>query len=122
MIQRVQTLYVDDCDGQSPADETVLFALDGVNYEIDLTHDNAEKLRAAIRPWQEHARRARSGRRVGRGGTAAVPGVRRAHRATRIDPAQSRAIREWAAANGMEVSGRGKIPAAVHQAYEAAHN
>lgn len=117
MIQRIQTLYVDDCDGKSEADETVQFALDGTYYEIDLTTDNAGKLRAAIQPWLE------SGRKVQRGGRqrTTATGKRRPHRATRIDPAQSRAIREWAASNGMTVSSRGKIPAAIHQAYEEAH-
>jgi hypothetical protein len=118
MIQRVQTLFVDDRDGESPADETVHFSLDGVDYEIDLTHANAEQLRAALQPWRDSGRRVRRGKRTG---TTAANGTRRAHRATRIDPAQSRAIREWAAANGLVVSGRGKIPASVHQAYEAAH-
>ncbi|SDS89502.1 Lsr2 protein [Microlunatus soli] len=119
MIQRVQTLYIDDCDGQSAADETVQFALDGVNYEIDLTSANAAELRALLQPWRDRGRKvARAGRRQ-REANGGKPN--RPHRATRIDPAQSRAIREWAAANDMPISSRGKIPTAVHQAYDAAH-
>lgn len=118
MIQRVQTLYVDDCDGQSPADETVHFALDGVNYEIDLTSANAERLRAAIQPWRDSGRKIRRGDRR-RDANGVKPN--RPHRATRIDPAQSRAIREWAETNGMPISSRGKIPTAVHEAFDAAH-
>ena len=38
---------VDDLDG-SEAAESVEFALDGVAYEIDLSEDNAEKLRDAL--------------------------------------------------------------------------
>src|SRR4051812_12785339 len=103
MVQRVQSVLVDDLDGYSPAEETVYFALDGVNYEIDLSSINANKLRETVRPWQEHGRRIpRSGRRAqaerrrGRNG-----GVR-----VRIDPAQSRAIRVWAEENGFKISSR----------------
>ena len=42
-----QVVLVDDLDG-GPADETVTFSLDGVSYEIDLTHDNAAALRDAL--------------------------------------------------------------------------
>ena len=45
MAKKVQVLLVDDLDKSSPADETVSFSLDGVSYEIDLTSDNAAKLR-----------------------------------------------------------------------------
>jgi hypothetical protein len=44
MAQKVQVLLVDDIDGGS-ADETVQFGLDGASYEIDLSSDNARKLR-----------------------------------------------------------------------------
>lgn len=37
------------------------------------------------------------------------------------DPAQLAAIREWAAANGHEVSPRGRIAKDVQEAYQAAH-
>ncbi len=117
MVQRVQSVLVDDLDGRSPAEETVFFALDGVNYEIDLSMANAERFREAVRPWQEHGRRtargrqARSERRRGR-----VAATR-----ARIDPAKSREIRVWAEENGFKISSRGKIPDAVHRAFDAAH-
>ena len=44
MAQRVKIILEDDLDG-SPAEETVTFGLDGVTYEIDLSTDNAAKLR-----------------------------------------------------------------------------
>ena len=40
MAQKVFVSLVDDIDG-SEADETVEFGLDGVNYEIDLSAENA---------------------------------------------------------------------------------
>lgn len=116
MVQRVQTWMVDDFDGQSTATETVSFVLDGVGYEIDLSTDNAGKLRDTIRPWQQNGRRVRNRKK---------PTAQRTKPTTqtpRIDPSQARAIRDWAAANGYTVSARGKIPAAVHEAFEAAHS
>lgn len=118
MVQRVQSVLVDDLDGRSPAEETVSFALDGVNYEIDLSSANAERFREAVRPWQEHGRRlARAGRHPR---TERRRGRAAATRA-RIDPAKSRAIRVWAEENGFKISARGKIPDAVHRAFDAAH-
>lgn len=45
MAKKVIITLIDDLDGESEAAETVEFALDGVGYEIDLTADNAERLR-----------------------------------------------------------------------------
>ena len=44
MAQQTIVTLVDDLDG-SDADETVEFALDGREYEIDLTADHAKALR-----------------------------------------------------------------------------
>ena len=44
MAQKTQIILVDDIDG-SEATQTVTFALDGVNYEIDLNDDHAAALR-----------------------------------------------------------------------------
>ena len=44
MAEKIQVLLVDDIDG-GEATETVNFGLDGVAYEIDLSSDNAKKLR-----------------------------------------------------------------------------
>ena len=45
MAQRIQVILIDDITG-GDASETVNFALDNVSYEIDLSADNAAKLRA----------------------------------------------------------------------------
>jgi hypothetical protein len=111
MAQRVQVLLVDDIDN-TDADETVTFALDGVSYEIDLNTANAAKLRDALAPWVGHARRS-GGRKVsGRGGNGGG-GARRK---------DVSAVREWARSNGHDVSERGRIPAAVQEAYDKANN
>ena len=110
MAQRVEVVLIDDIDGGNAA-ETVTFALDGVTYEIDLNDKNARKLRDDFATWTGHARRA---------GTAKAGSRRRAGSgaAKRTDLA---AVREWARANGHDVSDRGRISADVQAAYDKAH-
>lgn len=115
MAKKVTVTLVDDVDGEAPADETVEFGVDGVTYEIDLSSKNAEKLRNQLSTWVEHARRV-SGRRRGRGSSGSGRG-----RAS-IDREQSAAIREWARKNGHNVSSRGRIPAEVVDAFNAAND
>ena len=106
-MERIVIELVDDYDG-SPADERVSFSLDGRAYEIDLSSGNAAALRAAVAPFQEHARR-----------TGGKPrGGRRAKSNGNATPAE---IREWAEANGYEVSGRGRVSAHIREAYAAAN-
>ncbi len=50
MAKETITRLIDDLDG-GEADETVKFGLDGVQYEIDLSKDNAAKLREALQPY-----------------------------------------------------------------------
>src|SRR5215210_4474734 len=59
MAQRVNVVLVDDIDG-SDAAETVSFGLDGVQYDIDLSAANADKLRESLAGYIGHARRAAS--------------------------------------------------------------
>ncbi len=59
MARRIVHQLVDDLDGtilEVGEGETVLFSLDGVAYEIDLTDDNAAALRAAVAPYVAAAR------------------------------------------------------------------
>lgn len=112
MAQKVQVVLVDDLDGGS-ADETVSFALDGVSYEIDLTTAHASSLRDAVAPWVANARRL-GGRSAARARRASASG------ASASTGGSAAAIREWARANGFTVNERGRIPAEVKTAYEAA--
>jgi hypothetical protein len=111
MAQKVTVTLVDDLDG-SEAGETVEFGLDGAFYEIDLSGDNAERLRDALADYVEHARRS-GGRK--RQGARVIAG--RAPRTASADREQNQAIREWARKQGMNVSDRGRIPKEVSDAY-----
>ena len=110
MAQRVQIILEDDYDGGT-ADETVTFALDGAEYEIDLSSDNAAKLRDELAPWIGHARKT-GGRRKR---AAAAP-------AKADDSSSTSEIRAWALANGRDVSSRGRVSGEVREAYEKAHS
>ncbi|MDT3396838.1 Lsr2 family protein [Streptomyces sp. B1866] len=112
MAQKVQVLLVDDLDGVE-ADETVTFALDGKTYEIDLTTDNADKLREALEPYT------RNGRRTGGRSTGTRGGKVRTPSSSGQDTAK---IRAWAKENGYEVNDRGRVPASVREAYEKANS
>lgn len=107
MAQRVQITLVDDTDG-GPADETVRFALDGVQYEIDLSTANAATLRESLRQWAAQGRRLRRDR-VGR--AASVPPSTSQRRATPDE------IRQWGRKNGFKVSDRGRVAQAVQDAF-----
>jgi Lsr2 len=102
---------VDDIDGNE-ADETLEFGIDGKSYEIDLSKENAGKLRDALAQFVGSARRLSGGR--GRRPAAAAPA---ATRRPSIDREQNQAIRDWARKRGMKVSDRGRIPAEVLDAY-----
>jgi hypothetical protein len=104
MAQKVQVMLVDDLDG-SAADETVTFGLDGAKFEIDLTAAHAAELRSALAPWIRAGRKT-SSRTASRG---------------RSSGGDVSKIRAWAKSHGYQVSERGRIPANIRDAYNAAH-
>jgi hypothetical protein len=115
MAQRQVVELIDDLDGKVlDHGETVTFGLDGIDYEIDLSDKNAAKLRGGLAPYVA-AGRGKSGRRSG--GRSGRGPVGKAD--TLVD---SRAVRAWAAAHGIQVSSRGRIPADVIAQFRAAGN
>jgi hypothetical protein len=114
MAQKHIVQLIDDLD-QSAATETVAFGLDGAQYETDLSAKNAAKLRDALASYVANARRA------SRGSVRSYSTGRRGGRPTRSDREQTQAIREWARKNGHKVGEKGRIPAAVLEAYNAKH-
>jgi hypothetical protein len=112
MARQVITTLIDDLDGKK-ADRTVEFSLDGVNYAIDLSEANAGKLRKALDPYIN------AGTRLGRAPATRVPARRGANGRTVTSRDENRLIREWAVANGHQISERGRIPQGVADAYRA---
>jgi hypothetical protein len=119
MARKVQVILSDDLDEGHPADETVNFSLDSTNYEIDLSEQNASKLREAFSRYVQAARKVgRSSDRASGGGRSRSTG---GGGGGRMNREQAGAIRDWARKNGHTVSDRGRIPATIVEAYEAAH-
>jgi Lsr2 len=106
MAQRTIVLLEDDLGG-GDADETVAFGLDGRSYEIDLSTKNATALRKALEPYVSAARKT--------SGRSALAGRARADSPTGPDAAT---LRAWAIENGYEVNSRGRVSAAIREAYE----
>jgi hypothetical protein len=131
--------YIDDLDGV-PIDaegvDTVDFTYRGQDYSLVLTTKNgaqfdkdmARYITAAKKAQTREARAARKKARPGpRQSTKPKLAPRRKATsgktvtAASSGPDRTRAIREWAVANGHNVSKRGRIPAAIVDAYDTAH-
>jgi hypothetical protein len=110
MAKQTTVRFVDDLDG-SEASGTFDFSLEGRQYQVDLSDKNAAKLRDALAPFIDVARKT-----GGRG--------RRTQRQTDAPARSSReathAIRQWAREHGHKVSDRGRISKTVMEAYKAA--
>ena len=108
MAQKVTVVLEDDLTG-GPAEQTVRFAFEGTDYEIDLNAKNAAAFHKQIASYLEHARRA--GRaQLRRGGRTAANRQR------------SGDIRASAKQHGLAVSERGRIPVGVLEQYHAVAN
>ncbi|WP_058234192.1 histone-like nucleoid-structuring protein Lsr2 [Devriesea agamarum] len=118
------TIIRDDLDGSEGA-RSVSFAIEGVQYEIDLAEDNRNKLREALAPFIEKA--ARMGRDSGRGASRST-GTQRVHKYSRE---QSLAAKHWAETHegekilsekGISHSPKGRTANAVIEAYLGRHD
>lgn len=110
MAKRTITKLVSDLSGDEITDgRTVSFAFDGVNYEIDLTDKEIAGFEKSIAMYLEHATRV--GGRRGSGGKAKTD--------RDYDP---KAVKAWAASNGIDVPSRGRIPMSVVEQFKAAGN
>lgn len=108
MAKREIVSYVSDLSGD-PIEErnpTVRFALDGTDYEIDLTRDERARLRSVLAEFVTAAKPLTSSGR---------PVVR-----TKV-AANTTTIRAWAQAHGYKLPARGAVPRSVREAYDAAN-
>jgi nucleoid-associated protein Lsr2 len=105
-------IVVDDLDGSDSDVSTVSFTVDGIRYAIDLSSKNQKKFREALAPYIDGAQK------IG-GRTTRRTSSRR--QTAKSDKQVLADIRAWARAEGYEVSDRGRISAALREAYDAAH-
>jgi len=128
MAQRTQLLLTCDVNPCDAADgeevETVVFMAEGQTYEAELCEGHLAAFREAMDIWSSHARTAGRGRvkqDSARPARAARSGRSR-NRAKSSDSSTSASvIREWARAQGMNVSSRGRVSADLHAQYAKAH-
>ena len=111
--KRTQIFLIDDLDGTEITDgeaQSITFSWSGVDYSIDLSEANADKFEKAIGPYLEKAQR--------------VGGRKNRPSSSPSSPSQveTKAVRAWAASNGIELSNRGRVPADVIEKYRAAGN
>jgi hypothetical protein len=114
MAKQTIVKLIDDIDG-STASHTVTITLDGVTVDIDLSDDNAGKLRRELQPFVEAATKVTSA------------GVRHTRTVISAQGAslreQTQAIRAWAQKYGPQlgldpISDRGAIPQRIRDAYQ----
>ena len=113
MAQKVITEFIDDIDG-SPAERTFTFAVDGTNYEIDLSAENIAEFKSAIGGFIESARKIKGSSDARRTRSTGASGGRQSRE-------QTQAVREWARQQGHNISNRGRIPSSIQQAFDQAH-
>ena len=111
MAQKVSVTYACDYDQKEiPPDQHRVrrFSFDGRDYEIDLCSWHSDSFDETISRFAQYARK---------------PAVRAPafKRRTAAHRQHSASVRAWAKNMGIEVSDRGRIPAAVVAGYEAAH-
>lgn len=102
MAKKTVVELIDDIDG-TEASTTVEFALQGVEYEIDLSDEHVDQIHADFTKWIISARR--TGGRARR--SSGVPSSQK----------ETAKIRQWARENNIEVSDRGRISAEVREQY-----
>jgi len=107
MARQQSVSLIDDIDG-TKAVETIHFGLDGAIYEIDLNRKHAGNLRKSLGEFVEHSRQPKP--------TGTPP---HRHSKTKANGRPRAAdVRAWAAANGITVATRGRVPADVVEKYQ----
>ncbi|MCX2746868.1 Lsr2 family protein [Arthrobacter sp. MI7-26] len=106
MATKTYIRLVDDIDG-TDANETISFAIDGAEYEIDLNEAHSNELREAVSKFTAAARK------VGR--------VKTPPRRSAAATTDTKAIRAWANETGIPINSRGRIQADVIERYQTAH-
>lgn len=108
MAQKTVVILSDDVDG-SEASETIRFALEGTEYEIDLSEGHANELRETLKRFTEAGRKTSGGR------------GRPASRKANVAGIDTKDVRLWAIDNGFQVNSRGPIQGDIIEKYQAAH-
>lgn len=117
MAKKVITQLIDDLTGEPVEDgESIQFTWLGQTLEIDLGKANADAFRKIMSTYVDAAAEVQP--------EPLVPAPRRTRSSSSTGSKRSKeelqAIREWAVANGHEVSQRGRIAQSVQDAFDEA--
>jgi hypothetical protein len=115
-----KTKVVLTCDrhrGEVEAVSTVDVGIDGDRRSVDLCADHLAEFRTAVRPWYSRTAKAARGQRRGAAAADGNGARRRPRSKSATDVAE---VRSWARQNGFEVNDRGRLPAAIREAFVAA--
>lgn len=107
MARKIHVQLIDDLSGED-AQETIRFSIEGADFEIDLSADNAADLRDTLKGYAAKGRRLRGPSGTGGG------------RTPEMGREETQKIRKWAAENGYNPSPHGRISQPIKQAYAAA--
>lgn len=109
MAKKTIITVVDDVDGADLGEDfvTVKFSIGSKDYEFDTSAENAAKF------YDEMEKYTAISRKLARNG--------KPYHKKNLDAQNTKLVREWASKNGFSVSDRGRIPADVQDAYDAAH-
>ncbi len=110
----------DDIDG-SEADQTVEFSYKAKSYSVDLNDKNASELDDVLAPYIAAADKAGGVQSRAGGRSSRSAGSRPRSSSGGTSGPDPKDVRVWAEANGVQVSGRGRIPASVIEQYKAAN-
>jgi nucleoid-associated protein Lsr2 len=109
-----KALIFDDLDGSELA-TTMVFAIDGQAWEVDLNAEHRAEFDAFM------TRYIKAGRRVEQSPDRRTEPRKKQGKHSQTQT-ESAAIRRWAPANGHVVGPKGRIPSSVVDAYRQAHN
>lgn len=116
MARNVRIILIDDLDGKELAPEeahTITFALNGAEYEIDLSKKNADAMEKAFSRYVEAARKMRKASTNKAKNRSALVDA-----GTGVNPKE---VRKWAVGEGLIPGGsRGRIPNEVVEKYKVA--
>ena len=118
-----QTLVItsSDLSGDEGA-MPVKFGLFGVEYEIDLTTVETEKLESLLSLYTSAARRIGGRRNTSSGTPGARPAGARPGGAEAFTGASSKVVRAWAKEQGIDLPDRGRVPLQIQEAFVASRN
>lgn len=110
LVETFDDVSGDRIDPQLVPNPTITFAIDGIEYEIDLGAKNRDRFYAMLEPYTQAARK------VGGRTRRPAPGATSSTGLSKVDVVK---IRDWAQSEGHKVSTRGRLPRELVEAYRS---